>query len=259
MAKFLSYNVNGIRAAIKKDLFGWLQKVNPDIVCIQETKAMLDQIAPEDLKDLGYEYYFHSAERKGYSGVAILSKHAPTSIDYGMGNSLYDNEGRVLKINFPEISILSCYFPNGGSGIERHNYKMNFLDDFNNYINKLREEQPNLLIMGDVNICHEAIDIHNPISNKNSSGFLPEEREWFSRFLGTGLIDTFRELNKEGGHYTWWSYRFNARKKNLGWRLDYGIITEELLPRLGRSIILSEAVHSDHCPIMIELDISLSE
>ena len=257
MASFLSYNVNGIRAALKKDLFGWLKKVKPDVVCIQETKANEDQLDAEELQSLGYHYYFHSAEKKGYSGVAIFSKEEPESITFGMENNKYDVEGRVLRINFKEISVLSCYFPNGGSGEVRHNYKMDFLKDFTEYIIDLKKEIPNIMVMGDINICHEAIDIHNPVSNKNSSGFLPEERQWFTEFLETGMIDSFRHLNEEPGNYTWWSYRFNSRAKNLGWRLDYGLITEALLPKLERSVILSEAVHSDHCPILVELDVNL--
>lgn len=257
MATFISYNVNGIRAALNKDLMAWLKSSNADVVCLQETKANVDQIDPEVFKDAGYHYYFHSAERKGYSGVAVLSKKEPKNVVKGIGIDRYTVEGRVLRLDFEEVSVLSCYFPNGGSGEERHHYKMDFLEDFTQHINNLKQEIPNLLIMGDINICHEEIDIHNPVSNKNTSGFLPEEREWFTKFLNTGLIDSFRHLNKEPDHYTWWSYRFNARKRNLGWRLDYGIITDVLESKLNRSVILSEAVHSDHCPILVDLNVKL--
>lgn len=259
MATFLSYNVNGIRAAWKKDWLKWLKSVNPDVVALQETKAQPDQIEEEiaALEKLGYKTYWYSAEKKGYSSVAIFSKTEPDHVEYGCGIEKYDKEGRILRADFGDFSAFSCYFPSGSSGDERQSLKMDFLGDFQNYIDELKKSRPKLLISGDVNICHEPIDIHNPVSNKNSSGFLPEEREWVSQFLNSGFVDTFRHLNKEPHNYTWWSYRFSARKKNLGWRIDYHLITENLLDQLKRSVILSEAVHSDHCPILVELDVKL--
>lgn len=257
MTKFISYNLNGIRSAIGKDWIEWLKGVDPDVVCIQETKAQEDQLDLKLFEDLGYHTYWYSAQKKGYSGVAIFSKQKPDHVEYGCGIGRYDDEGRVLRADFGDFSVLSCYFPSGSSGEERQAFKMDFLTDYTDYISELKKTRKKLLISGDVNICHEAIDIHNPVSNKNSSGFLPEEREWFSDFLNTGFVDTFRHLHKEGGKYTWWSYRFSARKKNLGWRIDYHLISENLVPVLRSADILSDAVHSDHCPILVELDVNL--
>lgn len=255
MAKFISYNLNGIRSAMSKDWINWLKDQNADIVCLQETKAHTDQIDISAFENLGYHTYWHSAQKRGYSGVAIFSKKKPDHVEVGCGIKAYDDEGRILRADFGEFSVLSCYFPSGSSGEERQDFKMEFLKDFTAYIHELKKTRKKLLISGDVNICHQPIDIHNPVSNKNSSGFLPEEREWVSQFLQTGFVDTFRQLHKEPGKYTWWSYRFSARKKNLGWRIDYHFITENLLPHLQNAAILNEAVHSDHCPIVVELDI----
>lgn len=257
MAKFISYNVNGIRAALKKDWLNWLQEENPDVICLQETKANRDQVEIEEFEKAGYHSYWYSAEKKGYSGVAIFSKTKPDHIALGCGIEKYDNEGRIIRADFGDFSVLSCYFPSGSSGEERQAFKMDFLADFKVYIQELRKTRPNLLISGDINICHEAIDIHNPVSNKKSSGFLPEERQWITDFLNLGYIDTFRTLNKEPHNYSWWTYRFGARKKNLGWRIDYHFITESLRDQLKRADILSDVVHSDHCPILVELDVQL--
>ncbi|MEX1001947.1 MAG: exodeoxyribonuclease III [Crocinitomicaceae bacterium] len=259
MTKIISYNVNGIRAALKKDWLQWLSSVDPDIVCIQETKAHQDQLDLGVFEELGYKTYWHSAEKKGYSSVALFSKVEPLNIVYGCGIEKYDREGRILRADYKDFSVLSCYFPSGTTGDERQAFKMQFLDDFYDYINELKKEYPNLLIAGDVNICHTAIDIHNPQRNKDTSGFKPEERDWVSKFLDAGFIDTFRHLNKEPHQYTWWSYRSGARKKNLGWRIDYHFISESLENKLKRSAILSDAVHSDHCPILVELDFNLQE
>ena len=257
MAKFLSYNVNGIRAAMTKDWINWLKSVNPDVVCLQETKAQSDQLDLKEFEKLGYKTYWFSAQKKGYSSVAIFSKTEPDHVEYGCGIPKYDDEGRILRADFGDFSVLSCYFPSGSSGEDRQDFKMDFLADFQPYIDELKKTRKKLLISGDINICHEAIDIHNPVSNKNSSGFLPEERAWVTGFLKTGFVDTFRHLNKEPGNYTWWSYRFSARKKNLGWRIDYHLISDNLLPQLKKSEILADAVHSDHCPILVELDVKL--
>ncbi|MCB9225529.1 MAG: exodeoxyribonuclease III [Crocinitomicaceae bacterium] len=257
MTKIISYNVNGIRAAMKKDWVDWLASVNPDIACLQETKASKDQVDIHLFEELGYNTFWHSAEKKGYSSVAIFTKHEPDHVEYGCGIEKYDKEGRILRADYGDFSVLSCYFPSGTTGDERQAFKMEFLDDFYVYINELKKQRPNLLISGDVNICHEAIDIHNPKTNKDTSGFKPEEREWVTKFLDAGFVDTFRYLNKEPHNYTWWSYRAGSRGKNLGWRIDYHFITDNLVNKLKRSVILSEAVHSDHCPIMVELDLNL--
>ena len=257
MAKIISYNVNGIRAALKKDWLSWVKSEDPDIVCIQETKAQEDQLDMDEFKAAGYHTYFYSAEKKGYSGVAIFSKVEPEHVEYGCGIDKYDQEGRILRADYGDFSILSCYFPSGSSGDVRQDFKMEFLADFRNYIIELRKSRPNLLISGDINICHEAIDIHNPVSNKNSSGFLPEERQWITDFLKLGFVDTFRTLNKEPHNYSWWTYRAGARGKNKGWRIDYHFITDNLLSNLKGASILADVVHSDHCPIVVELDVAL--
>lgn len=257
MSTFVTYNVNGIRAAINKDWMKWLSAVDPDVVCLQETKAHPEQLDLAVFEEAGYKTYWHSAEKKGYSSVAIFSKNEPDHIEYGCGIPEYDAEGRILRADYGDFSVLSCYFPSGTSGDERQAFKMKFLGDFQEYIDDLKGSRPNLLISGDVNICHTEIDIHNPQRNKDTSGFKPEEREWVQQFLDSGFIDSFRHLNPEPHNYTWWSYRAGARKKNLGWRIDYHLISQSLEDRLKRSVILSDAVHSDHCPSLIELDVKV--
>ena len=254
MTKIISYNVNGLRAALKKDWIKWLKAVNPDVVCLQETKLQEDQIDDEIFLEAGYNPYWFSAQKKGYSGVAILSKKEPDKIVKGCGIKKYDDEGRIIRADFGDISILSTYFPSGSSGEDRQAFKMDFLKDFQLFTNELKKERPNLIISGDYNICHKAIDIHNPVSNKNSSGFLPEEREWVDKFIESGFIDSFRHFNDQPNLYTWWTYRFGARGKNLGWRIDYNMVSSSLENRLKRANILSEAIHSDHCPVLLEID-----
>ncbi len=255
MAKIISYNLNGIRSALNKGFADWLKASNPDVVCLQETKAQPDQIDTALFEELGYDCYFHSAQKKGYSGVAILTKLKPDNITIGCGIKKYDDEGRVLRADFGEVSIISVYMPSGSSGEERQAFKMEWLIDFENYINELKKERKNLIICGDYNICHQAIDIHNPIGNAKSSGFLPEERQWIDGFIKTGFIDSFRHFNQDPHHYSWWSYRANSRAKNLGWRIDYNLVSENLKEKLKRAAILPEAKHSDHCPILLELDL----
>jgi exodeoxyribonuclease-3 len=257
MLKILSYNVNGIRAALKKDWLAWLIDEDPDIICLQETKAHKDQLDLKLFEEAGYYTYWFSAEKKGYSSVAIFSKIKPDHIAYGCGIEKYDKEGRVLRADFGDFSVMSCYFPSGTTGGPRQAYKMEFLADFQEYINVLKTSRTKLVISGDVNICHKAIDIHNPVSNKNSSGFLPEEREWVTQFLNTGFTDSFRELHAEPDQYTWWTYRAGARGNNKGWRIDYHFISDNLVSALKSASILSDVVHSDHCPIGIELDVRL--
>lgn len=252
--KIISYNVNGIRSAISKDLLAWLQATDADIVCLQEIKATPDQVADLfSIEQLGYHHYWYPAEKKGYSGTAIFSKKQPLHVEYGCGIEAYDREGRVIRADFEDVSIMCTYFPSGSSGDERQAFKIKFLDNFNGYITELKTQFPKLVICGDYNICHKAIDIHNPKSNANSSGFLPEEREWMESFINAGFIDTFRYFNTDPHHYTWWSYRAGARGKNLGWRIDYHLVTQELESKLKRAAILPEAKHSDHCPILLEL------
>ena len=255
--KIVSYNVNGIRSAFSKNWLTWLQAVDADVVCLQEIKANPEQLAEilVLIEHMGYEHYWYPAQKKGYSGTAILSKKTPLKVEYGCGHCDYDFEGRILRADFEGFSVMSTYFPSGSSGDIRQEFKYRFLDDFQQYIDKLKTEHPKMVISGDYNICHKAIDIHNPKSNANSSGFLPAEREWMENFVNTGFIDSFRYFNEDPHHYTWWSYRAGARKKNLGWRIDYNMITKELEHNLKRSAILCEAIHSDHCPILLELDI----
>ncbi len=252
--KIVTYNVNGIRSAISKGWLDWLKAVNPDMICLQELKAEAHQIDQQPLLDLGYQLYWFPAQKKGYSGVAIFTKEPPLHVAYGCGIEAYDAEGRVIRADFADFSLMSVYMPSGSSGDERQNFKFQWLDDFQTYIDQLKQQHPNLLIAGDYNICHEAIDIHNPKSNANSSGFLPEERAWMSQFLGSGFIDIFRHFNPEPHHYTWWSFRAGARQKNLGWRIDYICASQTLAPRLSRAVILPEAKHSDHCPVLIEMN-----
>ncbi|MBU2995667.1 exodeoxyribonuclease III [Cellulophaga baltica] len=251
--KIVSYNVNGIRAALKKGFIEWLKTVNPDVLCLQEIKANEDQLDLSIFEDAGYKYnYWYSAQKKGYSGVAILSKIKPNHVEYGTGIDYMDFEGRNLRADFDDVSVMSMYLPSG-TNIDRLEFKLKYMADFHIYANELRKTHPNLVILGDYNICHEAIDIHNPKGLKNTSGFLPVEREWIGNFMDSGFIDSFRFFNKEPDNYTWWSYRANARNNNKGWRLDYALASAPLESRLKRSVILAEAKHSDHCPILLEL------
>ncbi len=251
--KIISYNVNGIRAAIKKGFPEWLSSNDYDIVCIQETKAQPEQIKNEIFEELGYHCYWHSAEKKGYSGVGILTKTKPNHIEVGSGMTDYDKEGRILRADFDDFSIISVYIPSGSSGEMRQGIKMDFLGDFLPYITKVREQHPNLIVSGDYNICHKAIDIHNPKTNKKTSGFLPEERAWMDDWFAAGMVDTFRHFNPNPHHYSWWSYRANARNNNKGWRIDYHSVTKPLEGRLVGASILPDVKHSDHCPILVEL------
>ncbi|MCS5490976.1 exodeoxyribonuclease III [Algoriphagus limi] len=251
--KLISYNVNGIRAAMNKGFAEWLHNENPEIIGIQELKAHENQVDTEVFKDMGYELYWFPAEKKGYSGVAIFSKIKPKNVTYGMGLDKYDSEGRMIRADFEDFSFISAYFPSGTTGDIRQDFKYEFLDDIYGYMQDLRQEFPSLILSGDYNICHKPIDIHNPVSNKNSSGFLPEERAWMDKFTESGFIDTFRHFNPDPHQYTWWSYRANARNKNLGWRIDYHMATQPMEDRLKSAGILPDVVHSDHCPIKLEL------
>ncbi len=253
--KIISYNVNGIRAAIAKGFLDWLKSASPDVLCLQEIKATESQIATERaaLAALGYPYqYYYSAEKKGYSGVAILCKEQPKHVEVGTGIAYMDKEGRVLRADFENLSVMSLYLPSG-TNPERLGFKFTFMDDFKRYIDHLKKSIPNLVICGDYNICHQAIDIHDPVRNATVSGFLPEERAWLDAFIKSGFIDTFRYFNPEPHNYSWWSYRANARANNKGWRIDYLLASEPLKPRLTRGVILPEAKHSDHCPVLLEL------
>lgn len=252
--KIASYNVNGIRAALKKGFLQWLSQADPDVICLQEIKAQEDQLELECFEKAGYPYhYWYPAEKKGYSGVAILSKQRPDHVEYGTGMAYMDVEGRNLRADFAGVSVMSLYLPSG-TNLARLDHKLQYMADFQAYVDQLRQTHPALTILGDYNICHRAIDIHDPVRNKNVSGFLPVEREWIGNFIDSGFIDSFRYFNPDPHHYTWWTYRAGARAKNKGWRLDYGMVSAPLEKHLKRSIILPEAVHSDHCPIVLELN-----
>lgn len=249
----ISYNVNGIRAALRKEFTTWLSQAQPDVVCLQEIKANPDQFDESVFHELGYKYcYWYPAEKKGYSGVAILSKIEPNQVSYGTGIGYMDAEGRNIRADFNGVSVMSLYLPSG-TNINRLEFKLEYMADFQQYIDQIKQDYPNLVICGDYNICHEAIDIHDPVRLKNVSGFLPVEREWIGNFIDSGFVDSFRYLNDEKVQYSWWSYRANARANNKGWRIDYNMVAKPLQEKIKRAVILPEAYHSDHCPILVEL------
>ncbi|PID68642.1 MAG: exodeoxyribonuclease III [Flavobacteriales bacterium] len=250
----ISYNVNGIRAAIRKGLLEWLKVAQPDVLCLQEIKAHREQLDLTLFEKAGYPYhYWYPAQKKGYSGVAILSKIKPKNVAFGTKIPTMDFEGRNLRVDFEDISVMSLYMPSG-TNTARLDFKLNYMAEFQEYIDQLKQDIPNLIICGDFNICHEAIDIHNPIANKNTSGFLPVEREWIGNFIESGFIDSFRHFNKSPHNYSWWSYRANARNNNKGWRIDYCMVAIPLKEKLNRSYILPQAHHSDHCPVGVVLN-----
>lgn len=252
--RIITYNVNGIRAAMNKGLTGWLRAAQPDVLCLQEIKALPEQVNVAEFEELGYHHYWHPAQKKGYSGVAIFTKIKPDHVEYGCGIAAYDAEGRVIRADYGDLSVMSVYHPSGSSGDDRQGFKMKWLGDFQNYVDTLKQTRQKLVLCGDYNICHRAIDIHNPVSNAKTSGFLPEEREWMEGFVQSGFIDSFRHFNQEPHQYSWWSYRAGSRGKNLGWRIDYNMASKNMEPQLRRSVILSDAMHSDHCPVLLEID-----
>jgi exodeoxyribonuclease-3 len=254
MQKIFSYNVNGLRAALNKGLLDWVKQVKPGMLCLQETKAQPDQVDLAAFRKLGYIDNWHSAEKKGYAGVLTLTKQEPDKVIIGMNALDYDSEGRIIRLDFGDISVLNVYVPSGTTGDIRQDFKMKFLDDFLRFMTSLRKERPKLLVCGDFNIAHREIDIHNPVSNKNTSGFLPEERAWVDTFLESGFVDSFRHIYPETVKYSWWSFRANARSKNLGWRLDYHMVTEAMAELIKDAGIMNEAVHSDHCPVWVEMN-----
>ena len=254
LIKILSYNINGIRAALRKNLLEWLKDYNPDIVCFQEIKANEDQFDKSKFTDLGYHSYWFSAQKKGYSGVGIITKMKPLNVEYGTGIAYMAFEGRNLRIDFKNFSVMSLYLPSG-TNINRLAFKFQYMDDFKTYINNLTSNVPNLIIGGDFNICHKAIDIHDPIRNAKVSGFLPKERDWIDNFINDGFVDSFRIFNNTPHKYSWWSYRANSRNNNKGWRIDYLLAVEKLKKNILESYILEDIVHSDHCPIGLNLKI----
>lgn len=252
--RIITYNVNGIRAAMTKGLTDWMKAAQPDVLCLQEIKALPEQVNVAEFETLGYHHYWYPAQKKGYSGVAIFTKVKPDQVIYGCGIEAYDAEGRVIRADYGDVSVISVYHPSGSSGDERQAFKMKWLADFQIYVDQLKKTRSKLVISGDYNICHKPIDIHNPIANAHTSGFLPEEREWMEQFIQSGFIDSFRHFNQEPHQYSWWSFRAGSRGKNLGWRIDYNLTTKNMEPHLKRSVILSDAMHSDHCPVLLEVD-----
>ncbi|MCG9899195.1 MAG: exodeoxyribonuclease III [Sediminibacterium sp.] len=255
--RIVSYNTNGIRAAIKKGLIEWLSESPADILCIQETKAHPGDVDMRSFEQLGYHAYWFSAQKKGYSGVAVFTKQKPIEVIYGTGHPQSDAEGRVIQLIFPTFTLINAYFPSGTSGDERQEYKYQWLREINEYVNELRKKQPNIILCGDYNIAHTEIDIHDPKGNKNSSGFLPDERAWMDAWIQQGWIDSFRELHPTTtGAYSWWSQRFpSVRLQNKGWRIDYICTTNSLLPFYKAAGILPNIKHSDHCPIFLDIEI----
>ena len=252
--RIISYNVNGIRAAIKKGFYDWL-KTNPaDIICLQETKAQKEDVDLAPLHEMGYEDYWFSAQKKGYSGVAVFTKIKPDKVTLGNGHGPSDDEGRVIQLDFGNIRVINAYFPSGTSGEERQGFKYEWLDEFYTWLVKLQKKYPNLVLCGDYNIAHTEIDIHDPKGNKKSSGFLPEEREWLTKLYENGWVDSFRHFHKEPHRYSWWSQRFpSVRLQNKGWRIDYINVTASLKSKLKDAEIYPDVKHSDHCPVYLEL------
>ena len=250
--KFVSLNLNGIRSAAGKGLAEWMEEENPDVICFQEIKAMPEQIDTTAFERLGYDCFWYPAVKKGYSGTAILSRIQPDFVSKGMGVDLFDAEGRLIRADFDDITLVNAYFPSGSSGEARQSVKMEFLDKVVVYLDKLKRDRPRLILTGDFNICHKPIDINFPEKHVKMSGFLPEERDWFDRFVASGWVDTFRVFRSEPERYSWWSYRGGARDKNLGWRIDYFMVTENLRDKLADADIRDKIVMSDHCPVVLE-------
>ncbi|WP_118973963.1 exodeoxyribonuclease III [Taibaiella koreensis] len=253
--RVISYNVNGLRSAISKGFADWLATDPADVVCLQEVKAHKENVDFARIEALGYETYWYPAEKKGYSGVAVFTRIKPDAVFYGNGIMQSDAEGRVIRLDFGDITLVNAYFPSGSSGEIRQAYKYQWLDEFFEYIYTLHQARPNLIVTGDYNICHRPIDIHNPVSNKDSSGFLPEERAWMDKWFDSGFVDTFRYFNPHPHQYSWWSYRANSRANNKGWRIDYISVSKSLEVLLKDAAIYPDVKHSDHCPVYAALDL----
>ncbi len=254
--RIISYNVNGIRAAINKGFIEWLKTDPADVICLQETKAVKENVDCSVFEEMGFTDCWYSAQKKGYSGVTILSKRKPDSITYGNGHKVSDDEGRIIQVDFGEVRLINAYFPSGTSGSIRQTFKYEWLDEFQRYLDELRKSIPKLIVCGDYNIAHREIDIHDPKGNKKSSGFLPEERAWMDRFFDSGFTDSFRHFNKEPHQYSWWSQRMpSVRAQNKGWRIDYINTTSDLDEKLISAAIHPDVKHSDHCPVSLTIDI----
>ncbi len=251
--RLLSFNVNGIRAIEKKGFLDWLEKESPDILGLQETKAHPEQLNDKILKPNGYQSFWSAAEKKGYSGVAIYTKKKPKSVIEGLGIKEFDSEGRTLIADYDDFILFNIYYPNGGAGNQRVPFKMRFYEAFLKKAESLRKAGKALIVCGDVNTAHTEIDLARPKENEKNTGFLPEERAWVSKFIQCGYVDTFRHFVKDAGRYSWWDYKTGARARDVGWRIDYFFVSENLLPRLKKAFILKDVQGSDHCPVGIEL------
>jgi len=253
--RIISYNVNGIRSAINKGLLEWLQTEPADIVCFQELKAARESIPTESFEALGFETYWFPAQKKGYSGVGVITKRTPIKVTYGNAYEQSDFEGRVIQLEFEDFILINAYFPSGSSGEERQVYKYQWLDEFYEFISKVQAQGKPLVICGDYNICHKEMDIHNPKNNKDTSGFLPEERAWMDKWFANDMVDTFRVLQPEPHHYSWWSFRANARNNNKGWRIDYISVSKALETKIVEAAIYPDVKQSDHCPVYVNLEL----
>src|SRR5580704_16244324 len=254
--RIISYNVNGIRAAMNKGFIEWIKTDPADIICLQETKAQKDNVDHKLFTALGFHDYWFSAQKKGYSGVAVFTKIKPDHVEYGTGHKVSDDEGRVLQLDFGDIRVINAYFPSGTSGEERQQFKYHWLDELFSYLNPLKKKYPRIVLCGDYNIAHKEIDIHDPKGNKNSSGFLPDERAWMSKFLDSGWVDAFRQIHAEPSRYSWWSQRFpTVRLQNKGWRIDYINVTKDLQKNIVDAEIYPDIKHSDHCPVYLEIKV----
>ncbi len=252
--RLLSWNVNGFRAVMRKGFMDWFRRELPDVLCLQETRISPENV-PSEVKNFpGYFVHFVAAERRGYSGVALFSRRKPLELSTGFGIRRFDSEGRMQIAKYPEFTLFNVYFPNGKRSPERLQYKLDFYETFLAYVKSLRERGESIVVCGDFNTAHREIDLARPKENANVSGFLPEEREWIDRFISAGFVDTFRVFNQEPGNYTWWDYKSRARERNVGWRIDYFFISEDLLPHLKDAFIMSEVMGSDHCPVGIVLE-----
>jgi len=251
--KLISWNVNGVRAVVKKGFLDWLDQEQPDILCLQETKAHVDQLTAEILTDHGYHTFWHSGERRGYSGVATFCKEEPLYVQEGLGIERYDAEGRVLLTEHENFLLYNIYFPNGQKDDERLQYKLDFYDELLPIINEQVESGNNVVVTGDWNTAHHPIDLARPKQNVNTSGFMPIEREKLDMYVENGWIDTFRLFHPEGDRYSWWTYRFGARERNVGWRIDYFFVNEGFVDNVEDADIHDEVVGSDHCPVSLEL------
>ncbi len=254
--RIISYNVNGIRAAIKKGFIDWLKTDPADVICIQETKASKEDVDIAAIHEMGYHDYWFSANKKGYSGVAVFTKVKPDKFVIGNGHKESDDEGRVIQLHFGKTLLINAYFPSGTSGEERQSFKMHWLEELQSYLNKIKHHHKGMILCGDYNIAHKEIDIHDPKGNKNSTGFLPEERAWMDDFFTSGWTDTFRVIHPEPHRYSWWSQRFpSVRLNNKGWRIDYINVTNDLAKHIKDAEIFPDIKHSDHCPVYLEIDI----